>query len=139
MYELRKQLPIDLKKRIIRENLDLEERDVLSVKEIVERVRSKYPDIDEDNILVQMSFYNEDQYYHESSEVFFLREETDGEFQIRIKDLVDYNNRVLRKNKESIDLWNERHIYRKVEGDYLEIIDRFTKQRQKEFNLEDYV
>lgn len=60
MYELRKQLPIDLKKRIIRENLDLEERDVLSVKEIVERVRSKYPDIDEDNILVQMSFYNED-------------------------------------------------------------------------------
>lgn len=139
MYELRKQLPIDLKKRIIRENLDLEERDVLSVKEIVERVRSKYPDIDEDNILVQMSFYNEDQYYHESSEVFFLREETDGEFQIRIKDLVDYNNRVLRKNKESIDLWNERHIYRKVEGDYLEIIERFTKQRQKEFNLEDYV
>lgn len=139
MYELRKQLPIDLKKRIIRENLDLEERDVLSVKEIVERVRSKYPDIDEDNILVQMSFYNEDQYYHESSEVFFLREETDGEFQIRIKDLVDYNNRVLRKNKESIDLWNERDIYRKVEGDYLEIIERFTKQRQKEFNLEDYV
>lgn len=139
MYELRKQLPIDLKKRIIRENLDLEERDVLSVKEIVERVRSKYPDIDEDNILVQMSFYNEDQYYHEISEVFFLREETDGEFQIRIKDLVDYNNRVLRKNKESIDLWNERHIYRKVEGDYLEIIERFTKQRQKEFNLEDYV
>lgn len=139
MYELRTQLPIDLKKRIIREDLDLEERDVLSVKEIVERVRSKYPDIDEDNILVQMSFYNEDQYYHESSEVFFLREETDGEFQIRIKDLVDYNNRVLRKNKESIDLWNERHIYRKVEGDYLEIIERFTKQRQKEFNLEDYV
>lgn len=139
MYELITQLPIDLKKRIIREDLDLEERDVLSVKEIVERVRSKYPDIDEDNILVQMSFYNEDQYYHESSEVFFLREETDGEFQIRIKDLVDYNNRVLRKNKESIDLWNERHIYRKVEGDYLEIIERFTKQRQKEFNLEDYV
>lgn len=68
-----------------------------------------------------------------------MREETDGEFQIRIKDLVDYNNRVLRKNKESIDLWNERHIYRKVEGDYLEIIERFTKQRQKEFNLEDYV
>lgn len=139
MYELRKQLPIDLKKKIIRENLDLKERDVLSVKEIVEMVRSKHPDVDEDNILVQMSFYNEDQYYHESSEVFFLREETDEEYSSRIKDLVLHNNYTLRKNIKLIDTWNERHPYRKVEGDYLDIIERITGQKQKFFNLEDYV
>lgn len=139
MYELRMQIPIDFEKRIIREELDLEDGEIISLKDIMERIRKNYPDVEDKDVSVKMSSYDEDGYSNESSEVFFFRDEREGERIGRIKDLVMYNNYILRKNKKSIDIWNEKHPDRKVEGTYEEIIERFTGQKQKEFKLEDYV
>lgn len=139
MYELKNQLFIQLTNVRIREELDLDDGEIISLKDIMERIRKNYPDVEEKDVSVKMSSYDEDGFSHESSEVFFFRDEREGERIGRIKDLVMFNNYAFKENKKRIDYWNEKHPDRKVEGTYEEIIERFTGQEQKEFKLEDYV